>query len=183
MLHNPDMLKINILSVPGIVIACCVGCANREAQTVNYAVRSAPSGERSALLDTAETVLVSLGYEIARRDTAGGVVVSEPMGIDRSGKRTVRADNPLRKVAEVRLAGGANQLKVHCKVLIQEQATDSFSFQMSDRSGDDVPGHHTAIDRDAATTAEQNSVWRTVRRDKTAEREILDQITEPADTP
>jgi len=174
-------MKRNSLMTVFLLIG--VGCANREAQTVDFAVRSAPTAERSALLDTAETVLVSLGYEITRRDTAGGVVVSEPMAIDRSGRRTVRADNPLRKIAEVRLAGEANQLKIHCKVVIQEQATESFRLQASERSGDDVPGHNTAIDRDAATTAEQNSVWRTVRRDKSAEREILDQITQPAVTP
>jgi hypothetical protein len=49
----------------------------------------------------------------------------------------------------------------------------------SDRSGSDTPGDYTAINRDAATTAEQNSVWRTLRRDRAAERNIIAEITEP----
>jgi hypothetical protein len=48
----------------------------------------------------------------------------------------------------------------------------------ADRSGSDLPGQQTAIDRDAATTAEQNTVWRTLRRDTAAERQILDAILE-----
>lgn len=50
----------------------------------------------------------------------------------------------------------------------------------SDRSGSDTPGDYTAINRDAATTTEQNTVWRTVRRDKSVERNILNAIAERA---
>jgi len=34
----------------------------------------------------------------------------------------------------------------------------------------------TAADRDAATTREQNEVWRVLRRDKLAERTVLQDI-------
>lgn len=43
----------------------------------------------------------------------------------------------------------------------------------------DIPDD-TPIDRDAATTTEQNTVWRTIRRDKAAERRILEAILDQA---
>ncbi len=166
-----------------IFLLAGVGCASRDTQPMNYAVRGAPSADRGTSLDAAEAALISLGYTIAKRDTAGGLIVTEPIAIERTGERSLRADNPLRKIAEVRVAGSGDGLKVHCKVVIQEQLTESYRLLAFERGGDDLPGHQTAIDRDAATTAEQNTVWRTVRRDKVAEREILDQIAGPAGVP
>ncbi len=160
-----------------VCLLASFGCASRDAGPVNYTVRGAPSADRGASLDAAEAALMGLGYSIARRDTAGGLIVTEPIAIERTGERSLRADNPLRKIAEVRVTGSGDGLRVHCKVDIQEQATESYRFLAFERGGDDLPGHQTAIDRDAATTAEQNTVWRIVRRDKTAEREILDRLT------
>lgn len=160
-----------------ILIVALFGCASRASRPVNYAVREAPSGDRGASLDAAEAALVSLGYTVARRDTAGGILVTQPVAIEGAGERTVRADNPLRKVAEVRLTGSDASPKIQCKVIVQEQSTESYRLLAFERGGDDLPGHQTAIDRDAATTAEQNTAWRTVRRDKAAEREILDRLT------
>ncbi len=166
-----------------VLILVGIGCVAREARPVNYAVREAPSADRGASLDAAEATLVSLGYTVARRDTAGGILITQPVAIEGAGGRTVRADNPLRKVAEVRLTGSDVAPKIQCKVIIQEQATENYRLLAFERGGDDLPGHQTAIDRDAATTAEQNTVWRTVRRDKAAEREILDQLTSPPALP
>ena len=47
---------------------------------------------------------------------------------------------------------------------------------------DDVP-NDTAIDRDAATTKEQNTVWEPVGRDKSAERIIVQAILDRAGVP
>ncbi len=40
----------------------------------------------------------------------------------------------------------------------------------------DLPGHETAIDRDAATTRQQNTVWTRVRRDTSLERALLKEL-------
>jgi hypothetical protein len=165
------------------LVSVAAGCASRDARPVNYAVREAPSADRGVSLDAAEAALISLGYTIARRDTAGGILVTQPVAIEGAGERTVRADNPFRKIAEVRLTGSDVAAKIQCKVIVQEQATENYRLLAFERGGDDLPGHHTAIDRDAATTAEQNTVWRTVRRDKAAEREILDRLTAPPALP
>ncbi len=50
------------------------------------------------------------------------------------------------------------------------------------RGGSDEP-RNTAIDRDAATSDEQNTYWRTLRGDKAAERELLADILEKSGQP
>jgi hypothetical protein len=156
-----------------------VGCATRDARPGNFAVRDAPSENRDATLDAAEAALVGLGYTIARRDSLDGIIATEPMPIERDGERSVRADNPLRKIAEIRVTGTPSAPKVHCKVVVQEQTAETYRLLAFERGGDDLPGHQTAIDRDAGTTASQNTVWRTVRRDLVSERAILDRMTQP----
>ena len=159
-----------------MLVLIAVGCASREPRPVNFAVAPAPPGDKNAVMNAVETALSREGYAIAKRDNAGGVIVTYPISLDRDGQRTWREDNPIRKVAEVRVAGSGESLKVHCKVVIQEQAAESYRLLAYERGGDDVPGHHTAIDRDAATTAEQNAVWKTVRRDRPSERQILSHL-------
>lgn len=177
------MIK-QIFIVVSVLSAGMFGCASeRSARPSNYAVRSAPTAERNSSLDAAEAALVDLGYTISRRDSAGAVLITEPIAIERTGERSLRADNPLRKIAEVRFTGTGSALRVNCKVLIQEQSADSYRLMASERASDDLPGHQTAIDRDAATTAAQNTVWRTIRRDMISEREILDRMAGPTKAP
>ncbi len=42
----------------------------------------------------------------------------------------------------------------------------------------DAPGHETPIDRDAATSEQQNTVWTRVRRDTKLEQSLLDELRE-----
>lgn len=166
-----------------IIMIGLSGCAAREPRAGGYAVSGATSSERSASLDFAEAALVSLGYTIARRDTVEEVLVTEPVAIERSGERSVRADNPLRKIAEVRLAGPPSNPRINVKVVVQEQSAETYRLLAFERGGDDLPGHQTAIDRDAATTATQNAVWRTIRRDTVSEHAIVERITEHRPAP
>ena len=83
----------------------------------------------------------------------------------------------LRRVAEIRIQETPEGLKVFAKVLVQEQATRAYQMLAQESAGGDDPGQ-TAIDRDAATTADQNAVWRTLRRDKAAEHDLLSAVLE-----
>ena len=166
-----------------ILLTTGLGCASRDARPGDYAVRTVPTAEEGDLLAGAESALVGLNYSIAKRDAARGIITTNPVPVARDSEHSIRVENPLRKLAEVRIVGSGDTVKVHCKVIIQEQATENYRLLVHERGGDDVPGHHTAIDRDAATTPEQNSVWRTIRRDRSAEREILDRITADAEAP
>lgn len=171
------------LCIASALLIAFTGCASSEPRPGDYATRGAPSADRSANLDAAEAALVDLGYTIARRDALDGVIVTEPIAIERTGERSMRADNPLRKIAEVRMTGPASAPKVSCKVVVQEQSEVSYRQLAYERGGDDLPGHQTAIDRDAATTSAQNTVWRTTRRDMISEREILDRLEIKKTTP
>jgi len=90
---------------------------------------------------------------------------------------TISSKTQARRVAEVRLVEAEGSVKVYCKVMIQEQAGQAYGLFAEDRAGgSDSPGEYTAINRDAATTKEQSTLWRTTRRDKSAERSILEAI-------
>ena len=147
---------------------------------MDYSVGQVQPGDRTALLDTAEAALIGLGYRIERRDAGESVITTHPIetqaGLDNTRPASLSSHGKTRRTVEVRVADGGGATKVFCRVVIQEQTTQAYRMFASDRSGSDAPGDFTAINRDAATTTEQNTVWRTLRRDKSAERQILDAI-------
>jgi len=149
---------------------------------MDYTVRHVQQRERNAALDDAEAALIDLGYLIERSDPAEGVITTQPVeaqaGLDSTRPVSLSTRPKARRIVEVRVQYDSGATKVFCKVLIQEQTTQAHRMFASDRSGSDTPGDYTPINRDAATTTEQNTVWRTVRRDKAAERNILNAITE-----
>jgi len=148
---------------------------------MDFTVRHVQQRERGAALDDAEAALIDLGYQIERRDPAEGVITTQPVeaqaGLDSTRPASLSSRPKARRIVEVRVQNDGGATKFFCKVLIQEQTSQAHRMFASDRSGSDTPGDSTAINRDAATTAEQNSVWRTLRRDKSAERNILNAIT------
>ncbi len=157
-------------------------CAAPSPTPVDYTVRHVQKRDRSATLDAAEAALIELSYNIERRDPAEGVITTQPVeaqaGLDSTRAASLSTHPKTRRIVEVRVQNEDGATKVFCKVLIQEQTTQAHRMFASDRSGSDAPGDNTAINRDAATTAEQNSVWRTLRRDKSTERNILNAIIE-----
>lgn len=158
-------------------------CADPDPTPVNYGVRQVALSDRSLVLDAAEAALVEHGFAIASRDPAEGVMRSDPIENDPRDRSSrpgsgISSSARTRRTAEVRVAGAADRVNVYCKILVEEQATQAYRMYAPDRSGNDLPGAQTAIDRDAATTVEQNTVWRTLRRDTAAERQILASILE-----
>jgi len=149
---------------------------------MDYTVRHVQQTDRNAALDAAEAALIDLRYRIERRDPTEGVITTQPVeaqaGLDSVRSVSLSSRAKTRRVVEVRVQNDDGATKVYCKVLIQEQSTQAHRMFASDRSGSDTPGDYTAINRDAATTTEQNTVWRTFRRDKSVERDILNAITE-----
>jgi len=142
---------------------------------LEYGVRSVPKKDRAAMLDTVEAAMVKAGFQVEKRDVATGVVTSLP-NEERDASSGGRLRGRTRRVAEVQLQDSGENVRVYCKVLIQALATGAYGLYAQERATTDSPGEYTAINRDAATTEKQNTVWRTVRRDKNAERAILDQI-------
>ena len=83
----------------------------------------------------------------------------------------------VRKLAYVHVTGSNSETSIWCKVAIQQDETGDRSIHQSDRSLDDIP-RSTPADGSGATTQEQNELWTTTRRDKRAERAILQSINE-----
>lgn len=157
-------------------------CTAPSPTPMDYTVRHVQQRDRSASLDAAEAALIDLGYQIERRDPVEGVITTQPVeaqaGLDSARPVSLRTRPKTRRIVEVRVQNDGGATKVFCKVLIQEQTTEAHRMFASDRAGSDTPGDYTPINRDAATTAEQNTAWRAVRRDKSVERNVLDAITE-----
>lgn len=147
---------------------------------MDYTVRHVQQRERGAVLDAAEAALIDLGYKIERSDPSEGVITTQPVeaqaGLDSTRPASISSRGKTRRIVEVRVQNEGGVTKVYCKVLLQEQATQAHRMFAADRAGSDTPGDYTAINRDAATTNEQNTVWRTIRRDKTVERQIIEQL-------
>jgi hypothetical protein len=146
-----------------------------------------PHERRDALWSAVLAVLPEQGFPIERADETKGVVASSPVEISAQeagiavggGLGTRRV---FRRLADVRLAPSEGGIGAYCRVLIQEQATESYRLFRRAPGLSDVPDD-TAIDRDAATTGEQNTVWQTVRRDKLREYRLLEEIVTRATTP
>jgi len=152
-------------------------CAGPSAAPLAYSVRRVTSAASDALLAQAESALVDRGYRIRSRDEALGVLVTEPVdvAVDRAfpGSSRILSRARLRRIVEVRVTSGDGGVSVFCKVAIQERVTEA--HRLFALGGDGAPGR-TPIEREAATTDEQNEVWRTIRRDRPTERDILSAI-------
>ena len=70
------------------------------------------------------------------------------------------------------------------RIDVERQDTDHRRVQQYQGTRlSDTPGGHTPIERDAATTRSQNTVWARVRRDRTLERALLDELQERVSPP
>ncbi len=160
------------------------GCASTGLSPVNFGVRHVPDGNRTAVFDAARAALTDLSYRINQADPVAGLIEAQPIRTT-AGSAPARTDlrlssrTRLRTLALVRVTQGTERVNVYCKVVVQEQATEIHRMFRHDHRLSDVPGD-TAIDREAATTTEQNTVWQTIRRDKAAERRILETILDHA---
>ena len=117
----------------------------------------------------------ALGYLVDDREHRGGVFTAEFIEKRTDSSSIGARSRPpvlIRHRVELRVKPLSAGVKMFCKVDIQHQTTEAHRLLAFDRTGSDMPGR-TPIDRDAATTIEQNTVWETVRRDKATERAIL----------
>ena len=169
------------------LVCLCAGlsllgaCVAPGPSPLRYGAREIRGSEKSAVLDAGEAALTGLGYRIDRRDEAAGILITRPITGLAEGRLTARparltSRGDTRRVAEVRVEQTADAVSVYCRVLVQEQTTQAHRLFERDYRGYDTPTD-TPIEREGATTVRQNTVWRTIRRDKHAEREILAGVT------
>ncbi len=171
------MMRIACSRLVLALVCLSCACVGPDVARLTFTVRHLPTQDRLGLLDTAETALVKLGYRIRSRDAAAGVLMTEPTDLASTDRRSTRMGSPvrMRRLVEVRVTSTDSATSVYCKAIVQELVTEAHRLFALDRDGIDRPAR-TPIDREAATTREQNAVWRTIRRDRSTERAILSAI-------
>lgn len=153
---------------------------------MHWGVRHVMDGNQQALFAEAQLVLADQGYPIKSADPSSGVVWSHPIrhtpvvGASASHLR-LSTHGDFQRIARIRIAQSPEGVSIYCRVEVQEQVTATQRIFHQGFAESDVPVD-TPIDREAATTSRQNTVWRTVRRDKGAERTILEAILARART-
>jgi len=163
------------------LVLCISSCASSGPAVLNYSLRQLPVIDPIELARNAEHALMEEGYTIDRSNKDDSTITTLPMTTIRPNlkldrRRLVGQKPELRRQAFIRIIQRADSVKIHCKVTLQELVTEMHRFMVLDRQGIDTPTS-TPIQREGATTVKQNSVWRTIRRDKLQERRILDAIT------
>ena len=163
------------------------GCTAPGPSTTRHAAMHMERADRAAVFNAAELALAKLGYRIDRRDVSSGVLRAVPVSDAAGGQVVPRparlsSRSGVRRVAEVRVEQVGDVVSVYCQVLVQEQTTQTHRLLAHDQRGYDAPTD-TPIDREAATTTQQNTVWRTIRRDRDDERQILTAIADSATPP
>jgi hypothetical protein len=154
-------------------------CASGKMSAANAGVRLLPTRDPIGVLDAAETALVREGFVVDRRDVSVGVMTcsSPEEAADDAPKRRLRFSARSRRIAEIRVDPRGDRVMFSCRIVWQEQTTEAHRLLAYERSGSDLPSE-TPINRGAYATSEQRTVWRTLRRDRSAEREILEAVAE-----
>lgn len=173
MIRFPPVL---LLTLAALALPLGNGCVSSAPSPLTFTVRQIAIDDRVTLMDVAQAVLVDEGFEIDQVDAAGLVVTTQPQPVSIRDGQTQRfrlsSRGRRRRIVMVRFAHEATGTKIYCRVAVEEQTTQTHRFMFDDDRGSDVP-RETAIDRDAATTAAQNTVWQLVDRDETTERRIV----------
>lgn len=170
-----------LMTVAVIAMASTIGCQSPDAAMSGYAARHLASVETAQAFSAARHVLEGYGFSVRRADVERGWIATHPARLHELEAAAVRdvfgreADE--RRVVTMRVLPEATGAAIFCKVEVQEPSSDEFRlYSDAHRTSDTLSD--TPIDRDAATTDEQNTVWRTRRRDRDLERSLLDAVVQ-----
>lgn len=97
--------------------------------------------------------------------------------VSASWRGLIGAGTTLRRSATLRIRRRGDVTLAEARVDIERREVDRRTFDQRVSRISDSPGH-TPINRDAATTARQNSRWRSVGRDRGLERSLLSELHE-----
>ncbi len=175
--HNPGWL----FTFP-VALLAMGGCNASTPELSRFSLQRLESPSDSDLMDRVRLALTVEGYVVDRVDNRTGDVLTLPkhttsVAESLPSRGLSGAPRLLRRMARVRLVERTDSASLYCRVVLQEQITETHRLFRLDRGGSDTPVG-TAIDRDAASTGEQNVVWKTLRRDQAAERRILNAIAQ-----
>jgi hypothetical protein len=129
-------------------------------------------------MELARRVLAKEGFRLKSVDKDQLRIETQPSeqtvrgGEGRLRDTVVKVPNRVRRTATLEFSDRGDELRAFCQVKIERLETGDFRVFAQQRQFNDVPTE-TPIDREAATTARQNTVWSSAGRDEAMEREIL----------
>lgn len=173
-----------VLSVAGVMaLGVCAGCATPG--SLRAAEQRVVAGATpDEVLTEAATILQREFGRVSVDRTALRVlsVPAEYSTVRDSGsaRDLYGGRSTMRRVATFHVGRGKGGGAVaHLRIEIERQdVVGQQIMQPRSHRLSDSPGHETPIDRDAATTARQNTVWTRVRRDTKLERALLEELRE-----
>ncbi len=164
-----------------VPVLACGGCAS-----------PAPTGRSHTLLREAAVTpaaafaaarqAVGERFRIRLSDPAAGLVRSEPVMAEAPpapGRIDTTLGKPrlVRKTVEVRIEPEGDAVTIGCKVIVEENQAGAHRVFAEEHAISDVPSE-TPADRGAASTPEQEAVWRVTGRDRELERQLCRAISE-----
>jgi len=162
-----------------VVLSCLAGCS-QGLESKRFQTRMIRSTSADEVFNAAQVVL---RREFGRLNVEpeSRRIVSEPVEYRAaSGSGTARdlygGASTMRRIAELAVVPRDEGVLVRLRVEIERRDTDRReSFQPEHGRLSDAPGR-TPIERDAATTTKQNTVWTFVKRDRAIERALLAEL-------
>lgn len=171
--------RVFLLAAAWSIIAFAVGCASTSRVTDPYAFRLFSTTDFATALAHADAALANLGYAVRLRDPDRGLIETMPFSGASGDSHQPRIGSArrdaLRTIATVRVTPSGTGSRVACQVVVQQRSTQAHRLFRADRSRSDLPSE-TPIELEGATTRDQNTVWRTLRRDRSRERAILAEV-------
>jgi len=170
-------MRTTVLILLCLTCGCRVpGCSDPAPTTRTFSHLHLPQTARDRAFDVA-AVVMSDQYPVATSDRVSGIIRAQPIEVrDQDGPRrpgeVLGTGRRIRRVATAQVTGSDTEADIWCKVVVEQFAGDSVATLRNDLGYTDAPTA-TAADRDGATTTEQNEIWRTLHRDKQAERSVL----------
>lgn len=171
--------------IGGLLLVGSTGCATSPPSELLFHVRPMTGISTEAAFGLGERALTSLGYAIDLSDLDSGRLTTVPILSSGRGEPASSGTNlgrpvAVRRIAEFRVHPMGDSVRVYCRVVVQQRLVGAERMYLRQAPISDLPGE-TPIERGAATTGKQNEVWRTVRRDKVRERQIMDALIDLAE--
>lgn len=168
-----------IVVIFGALLA--TGCETSGPTTKTFSYVRLPGIDRSSAFSAAADALRE-SHDIARVDRDQWMIHSVPEETEEEATTPrvgdlVGASRTVRRVVTAYVTGDDKNAEAWCRVAIERNESNEHNLFIHDMQRDDT-ATATPADREAATTTEQNSVWRVLRRDKRAERIMLDKVRE-----
>lgn len=176
-MNNYRMKSIAI----ALLAIAVTGCESTGPSSKNFSYVRLPGVDKESAF-TAATKAMREGHDIARIDRDQWMIQSVPEETEEEATTPrvgdlVGVPRNVRRVATAYVTGTTGATEAWCKIVIERNESREHNLFKNDMQQDDTASA-TPAERDAATTTEQNSVWRMLRRDKRAEREFLNTVRE-----